>query len=94
MYAIRSYYDPGKQLAIGMDLATAIVDAQLEIPVGRQRFETPSQLLEQLGDRDRLGFRAQHARIQLGDVQQGAEQFFGRAQAAINALDQLTLLVV
>ncbi|MNR34697.1 hypothetical protein D3C85_1524930 [compost metagenome] len=72
--------DPAQQFDVAVDAQRAAPDAELQPLIPRQCLEFGSEGGEQLVEREGFGIRVDLAVFQAGNVQQIADQVFGRTQ--------------
>jgi hypothetical protein len=78
--------NPAQQFDVAVDAQLAAPDAELQFLFSRQRLEFGAEGVEQLIEGERLGIGIDLAVFQAGDVQQVADQVFGRTQRAVQVL--------
>ena len=72
--------DSAQQFDIAVDAQLAAPDAKLEPLFPRQRLEFGTECVKQLVERERLGVWIDLAVFEAGNIQQIADQLFGRTQ--------------
>ncbi|MNI39904.1 hypothetical protein D3C73_940990 [compost metagenome] len=72
--------DPAQQLDVAVDPQVAAAHPELEPLLACQRLELRAENVKQLVEHERLGIRVDLAVFQARNIQQVADQVFGRAQ--------------